>query len=180
MKRIANGIDAGARFESSSADDRRVVRLQDYISRRRDVPAARPGSDTRNGEIPPPAVTTCQVCGRAMKTRDGRIIRHGWRVEPAGLVPRRRPTPCQGAGWPPFEEARDAIAFRLDCLQDETFLAMCRIDRAAAAAEIARLQARCDEWARRNGKAILVRSGVAPQVRARDLDAQMEPATAPA
>lgn len=55
-------------------------------------------------------ITTCQICGRAIKAGStGRIVRHGY----SKTNGQHRNNYCDGSGYPPFEVSTKALEFRL-------------------------------------------------------------------
>lgn len=54
-------------------------------------------------------MTTCQICGRAIKAPRGLIARHGFRRRGGW-----QSASCFGAGWRPFEVACDALPIAID------------------------------------------------------------------
>ena len=57
--------------------------------------------------------TTCQVCGRHVKTRNGVIVHHGYNEQTP---------PCKGSRRQPYEVARDALPQAIEKLIGEYHL----------------------------------------------------------
>jgi len=50
-------------------------------------------------------MTTCQICGREIKTVRGRIARHKYKRPEYAW----KSSDCEGAGYPPYEESKDRL-----------------------------------------------------------------------
>ena len=57
-------------------------------------------------------ITTCQICGRAIKAKNGLIAHHGYQRPGGGW----QTASCWGARWRPYEVACDAIQPCIDSL----------------------------------------------------------------
>lgn len=58
-------------------------------------------------------MTTCQICGRAIKAANGLIAHHGYKRPGSGW----QTSSCFGARWQPYEAARDAIPEAIKSLE---------------------------------------------------------------
>lgn len=59
--------------------------------------------------------TTCQICGRQIKSKNGVIAHHGYTRPGDGYQTRS----CMGARYLPYEESRDRIAQAINILSEE-------------------------------------------------------------
>lgn len=57
-----------------------------------------------------PTPTTCQICGRAIKAKTGRIAHHGYKRPGHGW----QTASCMGAGHAPYEQGHTALDFAIE------------------------------------------------------------------
>lgn len=66
-------------------------------------------------------VTTCQICGGAVRANEGLIANHGYQreVQPDGRKYGKFGPPCRGSGHPPYEYDREALLDFIEELRDK-------------------------------------------------------------
>lgn len=89
-----------------------------YRSRTERRRIAEQAAETRRkraaGELPPvdAGKSTCQICGRPIMAKTGRIAHHGYQRPGMGW----QTSSCEGARELPFEVSRDALGHHIDAL----------------------------------------------------------------